>query len=76
MALIRRLEKTLAQRDNVHQETSCHYKVFSDHNGTKYLQIDTFGSASRKIKGKTSQTMQFGPEAIEQLRDILDQEHL
>jgi hypothetical protein len=35
------------------------------------LQIDTYGSARRKIVGKKSQSMRFLPEAIKQLKEIL-----
>ncbi len=37
----------------------------------KYLQIDTYGSATRKIPGKKSQSIRFSPEAIDQLKEIL-----
>ena len=76
MALVRRLEKESMQRDAVHGETSCTYKIFSDHAGSRYLQIDTFGSAHRKFRGKKSQTVQFGPEAIAQLKQIIQDERL
>ena len=49
----------------------CTYSVFEDGKGNKYLQIDTYGSKSRKIPGKKSQSIRFSPEAIEQLKEIL-----
>jgi hypothetical protein len=36
------------------------------------LQIDTYGSVDRKLPGKKSQSLRFAPEAINQLREILD----
>ncbi len=35
------------------------------------LQIDTYGSESRKIPGKVSQSIRFSPEALKQLSKII-----
>lgn len=72
MALVRILEKMNMEKPAIHSETTCTYTTFNDENGNTYLQIDTYGSASRKIKGKKSQTTQFGPEALTQLKSILE----
>lgn len=71
MALVRKLEKIGMEKCAVHGETTCTYTTFSDEEGNSYLQIDTYGSDQRKIVGKKSQTTQFGPEALAQLKEIL-----
>ena len=48
------------------------FSVFDDGDGRSYLQIDTYGSLKRKMPGKKSQSLQFGPEALAQLRMILE----
>ena len=71
MALIRKLERVSMERNSVHGEVPCTYTVFSDDQGEKYLQIDTYGSPARVLKNKKSQTIQFGPTAIRELQSIL-----
>lgn len=70
MALIKKLEKSELERPSVHKSASCTFTIFQEDNES-YLQIDTYGSETRKMKGKKSQTLQFGPEGISQLKDIL-----
>jgi hypothetical protein len=41
--------------------------------GSKYLQVDTYGSSGRRFQGKKSQSIRFTPEAIEQLTKIIEQ---
>ena len=74
MALVRKLERRDLERDTVHGETEGTYSIVSGPHGEKYLQVNTYGSAERKVKGKVSQTIQFSPEAIAQLREILTRE--
>jgi hypothetical protein len=72
MALIRRLEKTSMSRTGVHGEVESTYTVFTGEDGQTYLQIDTYGSPRRQLRGKKSQTIQFGPEALTQLHVLLN----
>jgi hypothetical protein len=72
MALVNKLSKMKMDRNAVHEPvTDATYSVFQDSDGRAYLQIDTYGSTTRKLVGKKSQSMQFGPEALRQLREIL-----
>lgn len=71
MALIRHLKKSTMDRNSLHGEVEAAYSVF-ENDGRYILQIDTFGSDEREIPGKKSQTIQFGPEGLSQLRKILD----
>jgi hypothetical protein len=73
MAIVRKLERISLERDSTHSEASCTYSVIQGDAG-KSLQIDTYGSAHRKMPDKKSQSIRFSPEAIAQLRDILSKE--
>ena len=70
MAIVRKLERVDLERDSKHTEVDCTYSIVET-DGKKYLQIDTYGSSSRKIPGKKSQSIRFSPEALKQLKTIL-----
>ena len=72
MAIVRKLEKVQLERESKHSEVKCTYSVVSDSAGDKFLQIDTYGSAARKMPGKKSQSIRFSPEAIKQLKGVLN----
>jgi hypothetical protein len=74
MAIVRHLERQNLSVEVPHSETDCTYSVVYDKDGATYLQIDTYGSRARKISGKKSQSIRFAPEAIRELRQILDTE--
>ena len=74
MALIQHLEQKTPETKSVHRTVEASYFIVTDAEGNKYLQIETYGSADRKIKGKTSQAIQFDKESASQLFDILKQE--
>tara|TARA_R110000868_G_scaffold97456_3_gene267929 strand:- start:597 stop:821 length:225 start_codon:yes stop_codon:yes gene_type:complete len=73
MALVKELERIQLDRNSVHEGTTATFCVFTDSMGQKYIQIDTYGSKTRKIPGKKSQSIQFGPEGIANLKEILSQ---
>ena len=68
MALVRRLEAQTLERDTHHTDVECTYSVLDG----QFLQIDTYGSNKRKIQGKKSQTIRFAPEAVKQLKSLLN----
>lgn len=72
MAIIRKMEKIELERDTRHTEVDCTYSIILNPDGKKYLQIDTYGSTNRKISGKKSQSIRFAPEALKQLRMIIE----
>jgi hypothetical protein len=76
MAIVRRLERIVLEKDTRHTEAECTYSIVTDGDGRKCLQIDSYGSKKRKILGKKSQTTRFTPEAIEQLKKIFREENL
>jgi len=71
MAIVKKLYPIYLDRASKHSDVNCTYAIITDDLGDKYLQIDTYGSATRKIPGKKSQSIRFGPEAIDQLKEIL-----
>ena len=72
MALITALERITMERNTVHENVAATYSIFRDDKGDNYLQIDTYGTSHRQIPNKKSQSIQFGPEALNQLREVLD----
>jgi len=75
MAIVRNLKRLTLERDSTHSEVkNCTYSIIDDDDGRKSLQIDTYGSAYRKMPDKKSQSIRFSPEAIKQLRKILSEE--
>jgi hypothetical protein len=73
MAVVRKLKRISLEQGSKHSEVDCTYSIIHDDDG-KSLQIDTYGSAHRKMPNKKSQSIRFSPEAIDQLRDILSKE--
>jgi hypothetical protein len=72
MALVKKIIYMTMDRNVVHDEVDSTYTIFIGKDDKKYLQIDTYGSPNRKLKGKKSQSIQFNEEAYKQLRHIID----
>ncbi|NBR78551.1 MAG: hypothetical protein EBT71_00665 [Alphaproteobacteria bacterium] len=72
MALIERFEKDDLQRHKV--QAPVHRACWSlfQQGGNTFLYIRTFGSEERENPEKPSQQFQLGPEAIAQLKEILE----
>jgi hypothetical protein len=73
MAIVRKLKRITLEHISPHSEIECTYSIIQDGEG-KSLQVDTYGSAHRKMPDKKSQSIRFSPPAIAQLREILSQE--
>jgi hypothetical protein len=74
MAIVKRLEPMRLERPSRHTEVHCTYSIFKDAEGFKCLQIDTYGSKICDRPDKKNQSVRFGPEAIKQLKFILNNE--
>jgi hypothetical protein len=74
MALVEKLVRASRERHHVHGSTDCRVSVFTADDGRRYVQLDTFGSRDRKIRGKVSQSLQFGASAARELIAILERE--
>jgi hypothetical protein len=71
MALVRGFVEKAKERQTVHDEVECSYSIFSS-GGKRYLQLETFGSPTRKLKGKTSQSVQFDETSLRELKRIIE----
>jgi len=74
MAIVRKLDPFTLEKDSKHTEVKCTYSIVTDDKGQRYLQVDTYGSTTRKIPGKKSQSIRFSPKAIKQLKSIIEAE--
>jgi len=72
MARVSRFEKVGREVTKVHAPTDCAYSSY-EIDGQKYLQLDTFGTKGRVLKGKVSQSLQFDEDAIRELLAIIGQ---
>jgi len=72
MALVRRIDHASKERQEPQRPTVCLASVFSDAEGNSYIQLDTYGSNSRKIPGKMSQSIQFDAASAAQLKLLIE----
>ena len=72
MARIDQLDERRIEHPKAHASVAATYFTFTDEKGERFLQIDTYGATDREIPGKVSQSLQFGPEGLRALREILD----
>jgi hypothetical protein len=72
MATVHKLSLLRLQVEAKHTDVEATYSLVKDREGRPLLQIDTYGSKSRQIAGKKSQSIRFTAEAIEQLKAIID----
>jgi hypothetical protein len=72
MALVTEFEKVSKERYSVHGPVECSYMIFTAPGGKRYLQLDTYGSRERQIKGKISQSIQLDAAAATELKRIID----
>jgi hypothetical protein len=70
MALIRRFRLATRERYAVHRQVECTVVTFVA-NGRTYFQLDTHGLDSRKLTGKTSQSLQLDAAGATQLIQLL-----
>lgn len=70
MALICEIKKVQKERQAVHGTVECSYSSFSE-GGSRYLQLDTYGSPDRAIAGKVSQSLQLNHESAKRLLDLI-----
>jgi hypothetical protein len=66
---IRRIEKT----GQPHGPCECGCFVVETKDGKRLLTLETYGSETRKIPGKVSQSIQFDEEGARQLKELIEQ---
>ncbi len=74
MALVTHIEKGHKEKEGIHKKTECTYYITWNKKNEKFLQFETYGSVDRENPGKVSQSIQFSPEAIKELKQILIKE--
>jgi hypothetical protein len=72
VAVIRKMELRVIEKDSPHTDAECTYSIVDESDGTKVLQIDTYGSPNRRFPGKVSQSIRFSPQALDQLKKIIE----
>ena len=76
MALVTTLVRVPLKSQSGHSVVDCTYDIHTDDQGRRFLQLDTYGSSKRKIKGKKSQSIRFDMSGIEQLKRIIAENDL
>ena len=67
------LEKLLNSKElKKHKEINANYSIFTSDTGEKLIQINTYGSDNREIKGKLSQTIQFNEQVLKRFINDMD----
>ena len=70
MALIKKITKE-NRNSRLHKEVEATYNfVFAK--GETYIQINTFGSDDRAVKGAVSQTIQISQAVIKEINGVLE----
>lgn len=64
------MKKVEKVKNYVHEEVEATYSVF-EKDGTKYIQIDTYGREERLLPGKVSQVIQLDKENAQELINLL-----
>ena len=72
MALIRKLIRRV-KTAQLHEEVDATYSTFRDEQEGQVFQIDSYGSATRKLSGKVSQSIQLNEDAARQLLQLLQE---
>ncbi len=73
MAIIRELQPRAFDKYSAHTEVDATYSLIDEPDGTKTLQVDTYGSKHRQIPGKVSQSIRFTSDALKQLTKIIEE---
>jgi hypothetical protein len=76
MGLIDSITHRPLQAFAAHSAVECTFDLVTLDDGTKCLQLDTYGSTRRQIAGKKSQTLRFTPAAIATLKSIIAEHSL
>lgn len=71
MALINRFEERPLEPRRVHAPVLCGYRAM-EVEGTRVLQLETYGSPDRVVPGKTSQSIQLNEESARALKRVIE----
>ena len=76
MALVENISPLKLGRDIDHKCVECTFDVITNAEGEKFLQLDTYGSSERQLQGKKSQSLRLSPNALQQLKQIIQAHNL
>jgi|CXWL01.1.fsa_nt_gi hypothetical protein len=71
--MVRRLELLSMNRDAPHKDVECSYSFVTHPTGERCLQLDTYGSSERKVKGGKNQSIRMNEAALRQLYELIRQ---
>jgi len=71
MATVTKITHQALERESVHSEVECTYDIVTDKDGHRFLQLDTYGSKERQMKGKKSQSIRLSQAAIDEIKAII-----
>jgi hypothetical protein len=71
MAIVTAFNRVAKDRLGRPKETECGFAAV-EVDGTRYLLLESYGAADRKIPGKVSQSMHIDRQRAIELRDILE----
>lgn len=71
VAVIRSFSEKKPERETRHSEVEATWHV-AEQGGSKFLQIDTYGSSERMLAGKVSQSIRLDAHSAAQLRNLID----
>lgn len=72
VALVKTMKK-MVRNTKLHSEVEATFSLLTS-KGVNYIQINTYGSNNRKVKGVASQTIQLSEEVVNQLQTIFKSE--
>lgn len=72
MARVEEFQKIEKSRNSVHEVVEAGYIAFTGSDGKRYVQIETYGSKSRKLQDKVSQTIQLDESGARELLKIIE----
>jgi hypothetical protein len=70
MAMILEFHQVISGKSILHGPVSCGWRAF-EVGGTRILQLDTYGSNTRQIPNKVSQSIQLDRSGAAQLLDLI-----
>ncbi|MBU2753350.1 hypothetical protein HFU84_01270 [Acidithiobacillus sp. CV18-2] len=76
MATVTKITHQALERESAHSEVECTYDVITDKEGHRFLQLDTYGSKGRQLKGKKSQSIRLSQAAIDEIKAIIKEHKL
>jgi hypothetical protein len=72
MALVTNIVHADRNIRGIQEPVQCTYSIYEATDGRKYIQLVTYGTNERQVRGGASQTTQFDEAAARQLKAIIE----